>query len=106
MPVEPHQTYMSSQLTVKAVERYDDRYDVQFRDADEFDELETPDWARELAQSEVPESDVQMGRDDTADWRIQSVRVPVTQVDGEAAASRRALEVVTLINDHEIFDSR
>jgi len=97
---------MTSQLTVKAVEHYEDHYHVRFRDADDFDELETPDWARDLAESEVPGSDVQMGRDESDDWLIQRVRVPVDAVDGEGDASRKALRVVTLINDHEMFDSR
>lgn len=34
---------MTSQLTVQAVERYDDHYHVRFHDADDFGELETPD---------------------------------------------------------------
>jgi hypothetical protein len=55
---------------------------VRFRDADEFDELETPDWARELAEGEVSESDVQMGQDDTDEWLIQRVRIPVSHADG------------------------
>ncbi|MFC6756773.1 MULTISPECIES: hypothetical protein [Haloarcula] len=96
---------MTSQLTVKAVEEHGDHYHVQFRDADEFDDLETPDWARELAESELPGSDVRMGLEESDEWRIQSVRVPVTAVDGEGDASRKALQVVTLINDHEMFDS-
>jgi|GEM_PF-411005 hypothetical protein len=97
---------MTSQLTVKAVEEHDDHYHVQFRDADEFDELATPDWARELAESELPGSDVRMGRDETDKWLIQSVRVPVSRADDEGDAARKALQVVTLINDHEMFESK
>ena len=97
---------MTSQLTVKAVDRYEDHYHVRFRDADEFGELETPDWATELAESDVPGSEVRMGRDDTDEWRIQSVRVPVGAVDGKDGASRKALTVATLVNDHETFESQ
>lgn len=96
---------MTSQLTVKGVEEHDDHYHVQFRDVDEFGELSTPDWAREVAESELPGSDVQMGQDETDEWLIQSVRVPLDRADGEGDASRKALQVVTLINEHEMFDS-
>ncbi|WP_262179248.1 hypothetical protein [Haloarcula laminariae] len=96
---------MSSQLTVKAVEEHGDHYHVRFRDGDELDDLETPDWAAELAESEVPGSSVRMGQDDTDEWLIQSVRVPVTLVDGEDDASRKALQVVTVVSEHEAPDS-
>ena len=97
---------MSSQLTVKSVDRYEDHYLVRFRDAEQFDELSTPDWASELAETELPGSQVWMGRDETDEWRIQSVRVPADRVDGEGDAARKALQVVTLINDHEMLDSK
>jgi len=97
---------MSSQRTVKAVDRYGAHYHVRFRDADEFDGLETPDWASELAGSELAGNEVWMGQDDTDEWRIQSVRVPVGRADGEGDASRKALQVVTLVRDHEMFDSK
>jgi len=97
---------MSSQLTVTAVDHYEDHYEVQFRETDEFDELETPDWASELAESELAGSDVQLGRDESDEWLIQSVRVPVSRADDEGDASRKALQVVTLITDHEMFDSK
>ncbi|MBX0286837.1 hypothetical protein [Haloarcula salinisoli] len=96
---------MSSQLTVKAVDRDDDHYQVQFRETDDFDDLTTPDWARELAESELPGSDVQMGREETDEWRIQSVRVPADRVDGDGDAARKALQVVSLVTDHEMFES-
>ncbi|MDS0282691.1 hypothetical protein [Haloarcula onubensis] len=97
---------MPSQLTVKTVEQRGDHYDVSFRDADEFDGLETPDWATDLAESKVSGSEVRMGRDGTDDWFIQSVRVPADHVDSEGDASRKALEVATVISEHELYDSQ
>lgn len=97
---------MTSQLTVKTIDQHEDHYHVQFRDPDEFDDVETPEWARELAESELAGSDVQMGQDETDDWFIQGVRVPLDHADGEGDASRKALQVVSLINDHEMFDSQ
>jgi len=96
---------MTSQLTVKSVDHYEDHYQVQFRETDEFDALETPEWASELAASELPGGDVQLGRDETDKWLIQSVRVPVSRADDEGDASRKALQVVSLITDHEMFES-
>jgi len=96
---------MTSQLTVKAVERHRDHYDVRFRDDDELGDIETPDWARDLAESEVPGSDVQMGRDGSDEWLVQNVRVPTTLVDGDDDASRKALQVVTVISEHDAPDS-
>lgn len=97
---------MTSQLTVKAVDHHVDHYQVQFRESNDFDDLETPDWAKELAETELSGSDVRMGRDETDDWLVQSVRVPGDRVDGEGDASRKALQVATLINDHEMLDSQ
>jgi len=96
---------MTSQLTVQSVDHTGDYYHVRFRESDEFDGLETPDWASELAETELSGSDVQMGRDETDDWLVQRVRVPADRVDGEGDASRKALQVATLINDHEMFSS-
>ncbi len=96
---------MTSQLTVTGVEEHGDHYHVRFRDDEELDELETPDWAAELAESEVPESDVRMSQDDTDEWLIQSVRIPVTHVDSEDDASRKALQVVTVVSEHDTPDS-
>jgi hypothetical protein len=97
---------MTSQLTVKAVEHYEDHYHVRFRDADDFDELGTPDWASELAEAEVPGSEVRMGEDETDEWLVQRVSVPVSLVDSEGDASRKALQVVTVVSEHEAPDSQ
>ena len=96
---------MTSQLTVKAVDRHENNYHVQFRDADELADIETPDWARELAEAEMPGSDVRMGQDETDEWLVQRVRIPVTLADDEDDASRKALQVVTEVSEHESPDS-
>lgn len=97
---------MTSQLTVMGVDRQEDYYHVRFRDAEEFDELATPDWARELAEAEVSGSDVRMGEDDTDGLVIQSVHVPVSLVDDEDDASRKALRVVTAVTEHEMYETQ
>jgi len=96
---------MSSQLTVTAVEHYEDCYRVWFRDTDEFDDPETPDWAGELAESAVPGSEVTMGQDDTDEWLVQSVHIPATRVDGERDAARKALQAVTVVSEHQATDA-
>lgn len=95
---------MASQLTVQTVERRDDHYRVNFRDKDSFDELESPDWAQELAESSVPGTDVRMGQDGSDDWATQSVLVPFDVADSDGDASRKALEVVTVIGDGQESD--
>lgn len=97
---------MTSQLTVTGVDHHEDHYDVRFRETDEFEQLETPDWASDLAGAEVPGSEVRMGQDDTDEWLVQRVRIPVARVDDEADAARKALQVVTVVSEHETPDSQ
>lgn len=92
---------MVSQLTVESVDLQDRQYVVKFRDTDTFDELVSPDWAQELAEAEVPDSDVRMGQDESGDWLVQTVMVPRTTVEGEEDASRKALKVVTAISERD-----
>ncbi len=89
---------MASQLTVEAVEEGDDYYHVRFSDPDEFEEISTPDWAKDPAESEVPGSEVRMGRDDD-DWIVQSILIPLDSVEDGDDASRRALEIGSKIAD-------
>lgn len=95
---------MVSQLTVESVDRDDDQYRVKFRDAETFDELVSPDWAQELAEQAVAGTDVRMGQDDSDDWLVQSVLVPNDTVDSDDDASRKALEVVTVISERHAPD--
>jgi hypothetical protein len=92
---------MVSQLTVEVVEEHGDHYHVIFRDAESFDTLESPDWATDLAESEVPGSDVRMGQDDTDEWLVQSVLIPVSEGDSEDDASRKGLRAVTEISERD-----
>lgn len=93
--------HMVSQLTVESVEREDKQYRVQFRDADAVDELVSPDWARELADEELSDADVLMGKDESGDWLVQSILVPRDAVDSEEDASRKGIEVVTEISERD-----
>jgi hypothetical protein len=99
MTVDRLFTGVASQLSVKTVEQSDDYYHVRFRDPDTFEEIRTPDWTTEPAESVVPESRVRMGQNDDGDWLVQSVLVPVDEVEGGDEASRRALKIASKITD-------
>lgn len=71
---------------------------MRFREPDSFEEIRTPDWASTPARAVVPESKVRMGRTDD-EWLVQSVLIPIDDVDGGDDASRKALEIVTKISD-------
>ncbi|WP_435074421.1 hypothetical protein [Halorubrum sp. HHNYT27] len=90
---------MASQLTVKTVEQSDDYYHVRFRDPDTFEEVRTPDWANNIAQSVVPESEVRMGQNDDDEWLVQSILVSIDEVKDDDDASRKALEIATKLSD-------
>ena len=61
---------------IRAVEEGDEYIHVRFRDPDEFDEIRTPDWAREVAESVSTGAEVRTGHHgDGDDWEIQSVLV-------------------------------
>jgi len=87
---------MATEPSVQAVEEGDDYYHVRFRDPDEFDDIRTPDWADEPAQSVSEGSEVRTGKEEGSDdWEVQSVLIKKSV--GEAKARERAEEVVEKI---------
>jgi hypothetical protein len=83
-------------LSVNTVEEGDDYYHVRFRDPDEFDEIRTPDWAEEPAQSVSEGAEVRTGdTEGDEDWEVQSVLVEKNV--GEDKAREQAREIVDKI---------
>ncbi|WP_254274428.1 hypothetical protein [Haloarcula marina] len=90
---------MAKPLKITAVGTGDEYVHVRFRDPDQFDEIRTPGWAREVAASVVVGSEVRMGRNDrTGGWTIQRVQIPKADID-EQTAMKRAKRIVGKIHD-------
>lgn len=61
---------------VNAVETEDQYIHVQFRDPDRFEEIRTPDWADEPAESVSEGSQVRTGTEEGADdWKVEGYSV-------------------------------
>ncbi|MBX0293504.1 hypothetical protein [Haloarcula nitratireducens] len=79
-----------------AVETEDEYIHVQFRDPDRFDEIRTPDWAENPAQSVSEGSEVRMGRnEETDDWVVEAVLLKKSV--GEEKATEEARQTVEKI---------
>ncbi|AGN01829.1 hypothetical protein L593_09420 [Salinarchaeum sp. Harcht-Bsk1] len=82
--------------TIQSIDESDEYLHVRYRDPDEFEEIRTPDWAAEVAESVVEGGEVRMGRDESQDeWRVQSVLVPTPSDTQEAESA--ASEIVEKI---------
>ncbi|MDS0295425.1 hypothetical protein [Halogeometricum luteum] len=67
---------MTDEPNVETVEAGDDYYHVRFRDPDDFDDVRTPDWAENAAESVSEGAEVRMGqKEGSNDWVVQSVLV-------------------------------
>ncbi|MFD1511953.1 hypothetical protein [Halomarina rubra] len=89
---------MAENVQPSVVETTENFYHVRFRDPEEFDEIRTPEWATAPAESVVAGSEVRTGhRRAGDDWSIQSVLVPVDEVDGEREAVDRATAIAEKI---------
>lgn len=87
---------MSNTPEINTVEEGDDYYHVRFRDPDRFEEIRTPDWAANAAQSVSESSEVRTGKYENGDdWLVQSVLVKKSV--GEEKAREQATEIVTKI---------
>lgn len=81
---------------VNKVETEDDYIHVRFRDPDQFDEIRTPDWAEDPAQSVSDGSEVRMGqKEGSDDWSVESVLIKKSV--GEEKAREQAKEIVDKI---------
>lgn len=80
---------------IQAVDTEDDYIHVRFRDPDQFDEIRTPDWAANVAQSVSDGSEVRTGEQDDDDWKVQSVLIQKNV--GEDKAKEQATEITEKI---------
>ncbi len=72
---------------VQKLETEDQYHHVRFRDPDRFDEIRTPDWAKNAAESVREGSEVRTGKvKDGDDWEVESVLIP-KEVDEDEARS-------------------
>lgn len=87
---------MADTPDINAVETEDDYIHVRFRDPDQFDDIRTPDWAKNPAQSVSEGSEVRMGQEEGSDdWEVQTVLIQKTV--GEDKAKDQAQEIVEKI---------
>ncbi|WP_049928986.1 hypothetical protein [Halopiger goleimassiliensis] len=87
---------MADAPDVHAVESEDDYIHVRFRDPDRYDEIRTPDWAENPAESVSAGSEVRTGKlEGEDDWEVTSVLLPKTV--GEEKAEEQAREIVAKI---------
>lgn len=69
---------------------------VRFRDPDRYDEIRTPDWAKQPAESVSEGSEVRTGkREGSDDWEVTSVLIE--KHVGEEKAKEQAREIVEKI---------
>lgn len=87
---------MADSPDVELVETDDDYIHVRFRDPDRYDEIRTPDWADEPAQSVSEGSQVRTGKvSGENDWEVTSVLID--KHVGEEKATEQAREIVAKI---------
>lgn len=81
---------MADTPDVNAVETEDDYIHVRFRDPDRYDEIRTPDWAENPAESVSEGSEVRTGKvEGEDDWEVTSVLIKKS-VGEDKARSRPA----------------
>ncbi|HET7325608.1 MAG TPA: hypothetical protein VFJ06_14870 [Halococcus sp.] len=81
---------------INAVETEGDYIHVQFRDPDQFEEIRTPDWAANAAQSVSDGAEVRTGKVEGGDdWEVETVLIQKTV--GEDKAREQASEIIEKI---------
>lgn len=87
---------MGATSAVEMVETEDEYVHVRFRDPDRYDEIRTPDWAKNPAESVSAGSEVRTGKlEDEDDWEVTSVLIE--EHVGEEKAEEQAREIVEKI---------
>ncbi|AEH36176.1 hypothetical protein [Halopiger xanaduensis] len=87
---------MAGTPDVNKVETEDDYIHVRFRDPDRYDEIRTPDWADDPAESVSAGSEVRTGKVEGGDdWEVTSVLIE--KHVGEDKAEEQAEEIVEKI---------
>ena len=81
---------------VELVSTEDEYVHVRFRDPDRYEEIRTPDWAKEPAESVSEGSEIRTGTlEDEDDWEVTSVLIEKSV--GEEKAEEQAQEIVEKI---------
>ena len=91
---------MAGYTPVETIEEGDEYYHVRYRNPDDFDDIRTPGWARNAAESVCEGSEVRTGHasgGEDDDWDIQSVLIPVDAVPDSEEAAEKAREIVEKI---------
>jgi hypothetical protein len=84
-----------SQRSINGVDEGEDYYHVRYRDPDDFDEIRTPDWAENVADSVVSGGQVRTGDEHgNDDWTAQSVLVPIDALSDEGEAHEKADQIL------------
>jgi hypothetical protein len=87
---------MAEAPEINTVDTEDEYIHVQFRDPDRFDEIRTPDWAANAAQSVSDGAEVRTGKlEDSDDWEVETVLIAKSV--GEDKAKEQAVEIVEKI---------
>ena len=87
---------MADTPEINAVDTEDEYIHVQFRDPDRYDEIRTPDWAANAAQSVSDGAEVRTGKlEDSDDWEVETVLI--SKSVGEDKAKEQATEIVEKI---------
>ncbi|ELZ05524.1 hypothetical protein [Natrialba asiatica] len=87
---------MASVPDIEMVDTEDEYIHVRFRDPDRYDEIRTPDWADNPAESVSEGSEVRTGKIDGEDeWEVTSVLIKKSV--GEEKAKEQAREIVEKI---------
>lgn len=81
---------------VEMVDTEDEYIHVRFRDPDQYDDIRTPDWADNPAESVSEGSEVRTGKlEGEDDWEVTSVLIKKNV--GEEKAQEQAQEIVEKI---------
>ncbi|WP_323174236.1 hypothetical protein [Natrialba sp. PRR66] len=87
---------MASVPDIEMVDTEDEYIHVRFRDPDQYDEIRTPDWADNPAESVSEGSEVRTGKiEGEDDWEVTSVLIKKSV--GEEKAKEQAREIVEKI---------
>ncbi|WP_049914920.1 hypothetical protein [Natrialba taiwanensis] len=87
---------MASIPDIEMVDTEDEYIHVRFRDPDRYDEIRTPDWADNPAESVSEGSEVRTGNvEGEDDWEVTSVLIKKSV--GEEKAKEQAREIVEKI---------
>lgn len=89
---------MAQTPDVEEVEEGEDYIHVRFRDPDDFEEIRTPDWAKNAAESVSEGAEVRTGdRKGDEEWEVQSVLLDRDLSEDEAR--EKAKEIVEKIEE-------